>query len=167
MSKLDLQLLCHTCHLTAQMTCITQAVTAFCAHVVSCLQCCTTNISTTLSKSQAIWPAQCCLQRADMHMVSLGAHVPELTKCPCTIHQMRLKHTFSIVIQNCTGAATSRLKIATIIFCTQEMLGRTFHSLNTCIMHRKLSFNSPLKSVSICLHRPPTSYNMLHQVSSP
>ena len=166
MSKLDLQLLCHTCHLTAQMTCITQAVTAFCAHVVSCLQCCTTNISTTLSKPQAIWPAQCCLQRADMHMVSLGVHVPELTKCPCTIHQMRLKHTFSIVIQNCTGAATSRLKIATTILYTgnaRQNIPFTEHMHHASKIVIQLS---PQVCVDL-LARPPTSYNMLHQVSSP
>ena len=108
---------------------------------------------------------KCCLQRANMYMVSLGAHAQELIRCPCTIHQMRLKHTSSIVIQNCTEAATSR--VATTIICTQVMLGKTFHLLNTCIMHRKLSFNSSLKSVSICLPWPPTSYNMLHQACSP
>ena len=94
-----------------------------------------------------------------------GAHAQKLMKCPRTNHRMRLKHTSSIVIQNCTGAATRRLRDATI--CTQVVLGKTHQLLNTCIMHQKLSFNSPLKSVSICLHRPPTSYNMLHQVSSP
>ena len=102
-----------------------------------------------------------------MHMVSLGAHAQKVMKCPRIIHQMRLKHTSSNVIQDCTGAAKSQLRVATTIIFVQVMLGKTFHSLITCIMHRKMSINSPLKSVSICLPWPPTSYNTLHQVCSP
>jgi len=121
-TKLNLQLLCHTCHLVLHCTHDMHDV-ANCSFLCPCgwLSAVLYNVEnydSVETTSNIKGPAKYCLQRANMHMVSLGAHAQELMKCSRIIHQMQLKHTSSNVIQNCTGAAKSRLRVATTIICT-------------------------------------------------